>query len=90
MTLAQLVNAIADATHSTKRGAAAAARALAEAIALAVRRGERVAIPGFGVFYPKRHRARRILAPDGHPMRLPAVRSIGFRASKYQKRRAKR
>lgn len=56
-------------------------------IRAAVMAGGRVVVPGFGVFVLRRRRARRIRNPaTKRLMRLPAVVSVGLRASKYARR----
>lgn len=65
--------------------------ALFAAIGADVRESERLSIPGFGVFYAKRHKRRPVKAPPGAEnagelMMLPAQVTIGFRAARSQRK----
>jgi nucleoid DNA-binding protein len=49
--------------------------------------GRKSAVPGFGVFYPKRIKARTVVAPGADkPMPVPRSTRVGFRCSKHLKR----
>jgi DNA-binding protein HU-beta len=49
----------------------------------AAAQGERVHIPGIGVFTRRRRKARHIANPQtSEPMRLPAQASVGFKAAR--------
>jgi DNA-binding protein HU-beta len=94
MTLHELVRAASRSAYETQTTTAIVLRSVAEIIAEAVKRGETVAIPGFGTFYPKRHKARRIVHPPGtpdagKPLEIPGQKSIGFRSAKAQKRKTR-
>lgn len=55
-------------------------RVLAEAIVDAARRGERVLVPGLGVFRAREHRAR-VVTHAGQHHQVPARRVLTFRAA---------
>lgn len=48
-----------------------------------VKAGRKVVVPSVGVFYPKRHRQKRVVAPDGGEHVMPPSVRLGFRASKH-------
>ncbi len=55
----------------------------------ALREKQRVVIPGFGVFTRRTRIARVIRNPiTAEPMIIPAMQTLGFRPSKWQKRNA--
>lgn len=51
-----------------------------------VHAGEKVAVPGFGVFRPAHRKATRVRTPSGEWREVPASRSIHLRASKAVRR----
>lgn len=60
---------------------------LVEEISSAVKRGERVAIPGLGVFEVRYRKAREVRNPRTRaPMQLPDCQTLGFTASKHHRR----
>jgi len=66
-----------------KKTAEAMLRATFNVIAEKALHGERVVIPGFGVFYKRTRKSRRIRNPQTlELMQLPRTVSIGFRTSK--------
>lgn len=88
MTWHELTRDMAAATGQTHKAAMESARALFDAIARAARGGERVDVPGFGVFVSRSRKPRRVRnVRDGEEMYLPRIESLGFRAAKAQKRR---
>ena len=89
MTHAELIALVADRCGTTKKLAREVLVTATRAIAAEVLVGREVQhIPGFGAFYPKTRKRRRILdVTTGKPMRLPATEALGFRASKFCKRR---
>lgn len=92
MTYGELIDQTARRFRITKQQAHDLAEFLFKRIAFETTKlGDKVLIPGFGVFRPKTHAARRILNPvTGEPMQLPPQATIGFRASKAQKRKVRR
>jgi DNA-binding protein HU-beta len=86
MTKARLVSLIAASVGITKRDAAAVLEELGQRVIAATARGERVALPGFGVWTRRKRKARRILDPSTRqPMQLPVSWTIGFRACRNAK-----
>lgn len=70
-----------------KKTAETMLRATFNVIAEKALHGERVSIPGFGVFYKRTRKSRRIANPQTKElMQLPATVSIGFRTSKQVSR----
>ncbi len=82
--------ALAKAPQSRTLPATQAKRVLVAAfvtIAEDVLHGGRVVIPGFGVFYRRRHAARRVRNPaTKEPMTVPETTGVGFRCSRTIKR----
>lgn len=53
-----------------------------EVRAAVLERGERVVVPGLGVFYPKTQKAKRVLFPGASELStIPPRVAVGFRAS---------
>lgn len=83
MTLGDVIRWVASGTGITAKKAREVSDAFLGVIRAGVEKEGRVHIPGFGVFYRKRHKARRIVGPDHETnIRLRATETIGFRASK--------
>ncbi len=57
---------------------------LFDAIAECTLAGDTIRLPGFGTFYRKVHKSRRVVHA-GEEFRVPGISSIGFRASKARK-----
>jgi DNA-binding protein HU-beta len=80
MTKAELVDAVAESSGLTKQVVNLAISATFAEIARAIREEKRFSMPGFGTFSVRRHRARRGFNPNTRsPMKIPALRTIGFR-----------
>lgn len=59
-------------------------------IELEARAGERINVPGFGVFSLRQRGEKRVVAPNGGEHQVPAHSVVAFKASKSTKaRRAK-
>jgi DNA-binding protein HU-beta len=83
MTKAELVSAIAQAAGITKKEADAALKAAVQAVSEALQRGERVAIPGFGIFSVKERAPRKGRNPrTGEVINIPARKVVVFRPAK--------
>ncbi len=83
MTKAELVSAISQAAGITKKEADAALKAAVQAVSEALQRGERVAIPGFGIFSVKERAPRKGRNPrTGEVINIPARKVVVFRPAK--------
>ncbi len=83
MTKAELVSAIAKGAGITKKQADAALKSGVAAIASALKKGERVAIPGLGIFSVKKRAARKGRNPrTGEVIQIPARKVVTFRPAK--------
>ena len=67
MTKAELVSAIAKGAGITKKQADAALKAASQAVSSALKKGERVAVPGFGIFAVRTRAARKGRYPRNMP-----------------------
>lgn len=83
MTLDELNAAVAQSTGMTKAKAAEAVHAVLGGIQEALKRGDRVAIAGFGVFEVAHRAAREGRNPQtGKPITIRASKSVRFKAGK--------
>jgi DNA-binding protein HU-beta len=83
MTKAELVTAIAKGAGITKKQADAALKAAVESVSNALKKGERVAIPGFGIFGVRERAARKGRNPrTGAVINIPARKVVVFRPAK--------
>ncbi len=83
MTKAELVSAIAQAADISKKEADAALKAAVQAVSEALQRGERVAIPGFGIFSVKERAPRKGRNPrTGEVINIPARKVVVFKPAK--------
>jgi len=83
MTKAELVSAVASKAGITKKEADAAIKAAVEAITEALKNGERVAIPGFGIFTVRERSARKGRNPrTGDVIEIKARKVVVFRPGK--------
>jgi nucleoid DNA-binding protein len=79
----QLVERVAQQTGLSKKDANAALDAALDAIATALRRGEKVTLVGFGTFQVRERKAREGRNPQtGERIRIPARRVPAFTAGK--------
>jgi DNA-binding protein HU-beta len=83
MTKAELVTAIAKGAGITKKQADDALKAAVEAVSNALKKGERVAIPGFGIFSVRERAARKGRNPrTGDVIDIPARKVVVFKPAK--------
>ncbi|MCS6875866.1 MAG: HU family DNA-binding protein [Aquificaceae bacterium] len=83
MTKAELVSAIAKGAGITKKQAEAALKASVQAVSDALKRGERVPVPGFGIFSVKNRAERKGRNPKtGAEIKIPARKVVSFRPAK--------
>lgn len=86
MTKGDLVNAVADSAGLTKVDAGKAVDAVAEVVAAALARGEKVTWTGFGTFVVRTRAARMGRNPQsGAPLHIPATQTPAFKAGKSLK-----
>ena len=79
----ELVDAVAEANDISKAKAKEVVNSILAAIIEAAKRGEEVAITGFGRFYVKERPAREGRNPrTGEALKIPASKSLGFKMSK--------
>ena len=86
MNKAQLTDAVAAATDSSKAEAGRAVEATLSAIGSALAGGDSVSLVGFGTFNV-RHRAARMgrIPQTGASIQIQASKSVGFKAGKALK-----
>ncbi|WP_448587872.1 HU family DNA-binding protein [Thermocrinis sp.] len=83
MTKAELVSAIAKGAGITKKQADAALKAAVSAVADALKKGERVAIPSFGIFGVRDRAARKGRNPrTGAVIDIPSRKVVVFKPAK--------
>ena len=83
MNKTDLINKVAEATEMTKKDASKSVEAVLEAIAGALREGEKVQLIGFGNFEVKDKPERKGRNPrTGEEMIIPARKSVSFKAGK--------
>ncbi|MFN3471030.1 MAG: HU family DNA-binding protein [Aquificaceae bacterium] len=83
MTKAELVSAIAKGAGITKKEADAALKAAIQAVSDALKKGERVAVPGFGIFTVRERAARKGRNPrTGAEIQIPSRKVVVFRPAK--------
>ncbi|MBX0310818.1 MAG: HU family DNA-binding protein [Sulfurihydrogenibium sp.] len=86
MTKTELISKTAEKAGITKASAERVINAAIEAVAEALSKGERVAIPGLGVFNVKERRARKGRNPrTGKEITIPARKVVAFTAAKSLK-----
>src|SRR5580704_16093013 len=82
MTKAELIEAVANETGETKKAVAGIIDEAFDQIARSIKKEKRFWVPGFGTFSVRRRKAREGFNPRSKtPMKIPAMRSIGFRAA---------
>ncbi|NPB04950.1 MAG: HU family DNA-binding protein [Aquificae bacterium] len=90
MTKAELVAKIAEMAGVSKKQADRCLKALIEAITDALEKGERIALPGFGIFQVKERAARKGRNPrTGEEITIPARKVVVFKPAKQLKERIK-
>ena len=83
MNQGDLADAVAEATGARKAEAAKVVEAVLDAIRDGLRRGEKVAISGFGSFEPSRREARQGRNPrTGEAVEVAAATTIKFKPGK--------
>jgi len=83
MNTTELVDAVAEANDLSKAKAKEVVNSILAAIIDAARRGEEVAIAGFGRFSVKERPARQGRNPrTGEALDIPASKALGFKVSK--------
>lgn len=83
MTKAELISAVAKGAGITKKQADAALRSAISAVSGSLKKGERVAIPGFGIFTVRTRAARKGRNPrTGAVINIPARKVVTFRPAK--------
>ena len=86
MTKAELVETVAQQTRMTKKAAGDIIDVVFDNIGKAVKLDERFSYPGFGTWSIRTRKARKIRNPQtGEPMKLKAMKTIGFRPEKELK-----
>ncbi len=87
MTKAELIEAVARATHLPRKTVDQALDLAFEQIARSIRREKRFVVPGFGTFSVRRRRARPGFNPRTRAaMTIPAFRTVGFRPAPQLKK----
>lgn len=83
MNKAELIDTVAGRAGLSKAEAAKALDCTLDAIGRALRKGERVALVGFGTFVVRKRAARAGRNPKtGAPIRIEAVKTAAFKAGK--------
>jgi DNA-binding protein HU-beta len=86
MNKAELVDAIASKTGSSKKAAEAALNATIEAISASLKKGDKVQLVGFGSFEVRKRAARKGRNPQtGAEIKIPASKAPVFKAGKALK-----
>lgn len=86
MTKKELISAVAQKAGLKKAAAEKAVNAAIEAVVEAISKGERVAIPGFGIFNIRERKERKGRNPrTGKEIKIPARKVVAFTAAKALK-----
>ena len=86
MNKAELVDAIASKTGSSKKAAEASLNATIEAISASLKKGDKVQLVGFGSFEVRKRAARKGRNPQtGSEIKIPASKAPVFKAGKALK-----
>jgi len=79
----ELIDAIAKKTNLSKKDSQNALAATIESIVQIVKKGDKVALIGFGSFFPQKKKASTKRNPKtGEPIKIPAKTVFKFKASK--------
>ncbi len=90
MTKAELVARMAEMAGVSKKQADRCLKAFIEAVEDALAKGERVALPGFGIFQVKERAERKGRNPrTGEIITIPARKVVVFKPAKQLKERVK-
>ena len=83
---AEIVEAISKQTELSKKDATSAFEAFVDSIADSLKKGERVAVPGLGIFSVAERKARTGINPQTKQMmKFPAKKVVKFRVAKAAK-----
>lgn len=86
MTKAELVSAIAEKTELTKKDSKKALAAVVDSITEALKKGDKVALVGFGTFEVRTRAARQGINPQTKKkINIPATKVPAFKAGKALK-----
>ncbi len=86
MTKAELVSAIAEKTELTKKDSEKALAAVVDSITEALKKGDKVALVGFGTFEVRARAARQGINPQTKKkIKIPATKVPAFKAGKALK-----
>ena len=86
MNKAELIEAVADATDTSKAEASITLDAVLDSIAGALSKGDSVALVGFGTFNVRERAARMGRNPaTGETIQIAASKGVGFKAGKSLK-----
>jgi DNA-binding protein HU-beta len=86
MTKAELIEKVAEKVELPKARVDRCLKAFIEVVENALQNGERIALPGFGVFLVKKRKARKGRNPQtGEVMEIPARKVVVFKPAKYLK-----
>lgn len=86
MTKAELVSAIAEKTELTKKDSEKALSAVIDSITEALKKGDKVALVGFGTFEVRARAARQGINPQTKKkIKIPATKVPAFKAGKALK-----
>ncbi len=86
MTKAELVSAIAEKTELTKKDSEKALAAVVDSITEALKKGDKVALVGFGTFEVRARAARQGINPQTKKkINIPATKVPAFKAGKALK-----
>ncbi|WP_457641808.1 HU family DNA-binding protein [Persephonella sp.] len=90
MTKAELIAKVATEAGVTKASAERCVNAFVKALTAALEKGERVALPGLGVFNVKERAARKGRNPrTGEEITIPARKVVVFKAAKQLREKVK-
>jgi DNA-binding protein HU-beta len=83
---AELISAIAEKSELTKKDSEKALNALLDSVVVALNKGDKVQIIGFGTFEAKKRNAREGINPrTGKPIKIAAATVPSFKAGKALK-----
>ena len=86
MNKAELVDAIATKTGTTKKVAEESVNAFVSVVSEALKKGDKVQLIGFGTFETRKRAARKGRNPQtGEEMKIPASKAPSFKAGKALK-----
>ncbi|MBR6172086.1 MAG: HU family DNA-binding protein [Eubacterium sp.] len=86
MNKAEMIIALAERTGLKKTEAERAVRGIQEIVAETLKKGEKVQMVGFGTFEAPEREAREARNPKtGKTMKIPASRSVKFKAGRWLK-----